>query len=64
MTEEINIDKWHAEYKTLCMKLLGMSRNEAEAHFKTAKDFDYGYSPIWYVIEEMNCQYVKEKNKE
>lgn len=38
-----------------------MSVQEAQAHFETAADFDYGYSPIWYIDQEINCEAVKGK---
>ncbi len=34
-----------------------MSSLEAAVHFARAPEFDYGYSPLWYVIEEMNCDF-------
>jgi hypothetical protein len=61
--EEIDKEKWHEDYKTFCMILMQMTRSQAEAHFKTAKEFDYGYSPMWYVIEEMNVNYYNKKNE-
>jgi hypothetical protein len=38
-----------------------MDKFEAERHIQGAPDLDYGYSPIWYVVEEMNCEFIKKK---
>jgi hypothetical protein len=40
-----------------------MTIGEAEIHFQAAPDFDFGYSPIWYVVEEMNCNFIKKKGR-
>ncbi len=53
--------KWKQEYKKLCVAFLNMTMPEAEIHFQSAPDFDFGYSPLWYVKEEMNCEYIKNK---
>lgn len=57
----IDEHKWRVEYKRLCCELLGMNKFEAESHYQGAKEFDYGYSPLWYVVEEMNCEFIKKK---
>jgi hypothetical protein len=62
MTLDRNM-KWDAQYKLMCMKYLNMNHVQAEAHFRSAPDFDRGYSPFWYITEELNCQFVERKPK-
>ena len=38
-----------------------MDKFEAERHFQSAPVFDYGYSPIFYITEEIACGFVKKK---
>lgn len=52
---------WRNEYKKLCRDLLGMTKPQAESHYQNAPVFDYGYSPIWYIEEEINCGFIKKK---
>ncbi len=52
MDEDIDIDAWHREYQRLLIEKVGMTAEEAEAHLKSAADFDYGYSPLFYLFEE------------
>jgi hypothetical protein len=59
----IDEHKWREEYKRLCCELLGMDKFEAERHFQGAKEFDYGYSPIWYIREEILNGFVKAKGE-
>ncbi len=40
---------------------MGMDKFEAERHFQSAPVFDYGYSPEWYIREEIYCEFVKGK---
>ncbi len=58
-----NIEKWREEYKRLCCELLKMTALEARIHLATAVDFDYGYSPLFYVQEEMNVKFYEEHVK-
>lgn len=53
--------KWDAMYKRLCETILNMNFVQAELHFKSAQDFDRGYSPLWYIREELNCNFVERK---
>ncbi|MCP4987381.1 MAG: hypothetical protein GY928_15395 [Colwellia sp.] len=48
----INIDEWHKEYQRILVDEVGMSKKEANLHLQKAADFDYGYSPGWYLVEE------------
>ncbi len=52
-----NIDthKWRSDYKTLCQEIVGMDEFEAERHIQSGGVFDYGYSPLWYITEEIAC---------
>lgn len=59
----IDTDAWDAEYKRLCRKYLNMNEIQAELHFKSAPDFDRGYSAFWYIKEELNCESIKRKGK-
>ncbi len=61
---EINKKKWREDYIVLCMELLKMTRTEAVKHYESAPDFDMGYNPIWYVTEEMNCEFVKKSRRD
>ncbi len=61
---EINIKKWREDYIALCIKLLKMTRDEAVKHYESASGFDMGYNPIWYVTEEMNCEFVKKNRRD
>lgn len=56
-------EEWREKYKELCCELLNMTPFEAKLHLATAVDFDYGYSPFWYVMEEMNVKYYEENMK-
>jgi len=55
----IDEKKWKEEYIGLCLGFHGMTEREAKKHFEEAPDFDYGYSPLWYIKEELNCEYLK-----
>ncbi len=59
----IDEHKWRSEYKKLCRELLGMTKPEAERHFQNAPDFDLGYSPLWYITEEMNCGFINKRER-
>ncbi len=48
----INIDAWHKEYLRLLIEEVGMSEKDASLHLQAAADFDYGYSPLFYITEE------------
>ncbi len=50
--EEIDSKKWEEEYQRLLIEEVGMSEEAAEAHLKSAADFDYGYSALFYITEE------------
>ncbi len=52
MDEDIDIDAWHNEYQRLLIEKVGMTAEDAESHLKSAADFDYGYSPLFYLFEE------------
>ncbi len=54
--------EWKKEYKRLCVAFFNMTMPEAEIHFQAAPDFDFGYSPLWYVKEELNCEYIKRRH--
>ncbi len=51
--------KWRNEYKKLCQEILGMDEFEAERHVQNGGIFDFGYSPLWYITEEINCGFSK-----
>ena len=53
--------KWDANYKRLCCEILKMNPCQAEMHFRTAPDFDRGYSQLWYITEELNCGFIERK---
>jgi hypothetical protein len=57
----IDKEAWDATYKKLCQKYLNMSEAEAEKHFKTAPDFDRGYTALWYITEELKCKFIERK---
>lgn len=57
----INEQDWKKEYKKLCCDLLGLTGPEAEIHFQSAPDFDFGYNPCWYVREEILNGLIKKK---
>ena len=47
---------WHKEYKRLLIKMAGLTEQQAKARLSDGVgEFDYGYSPIWYVREELYC---------
>ncbi len=56
---KIDSKKWEEEYVTLCQVLLGFDQVQAAEHLASAPGFDIGYSPAWYIREELNCGYVK-----
>jgi hypothetical protein len=48
--------EWLRRYRQALVDIAGMSRQEAFDHLVNNKnEFDYGYSPEWYVREEMAC---------
>lgn len=55
--------KWRNEYKRLCQELLGMDEFEAERHFQSIGVFDYGYNALWYITEEIACEFSKLKGE-
>jgi hypothetical protein len=58
LEEGLDKELWKQQYITLCVELLKMSRLDANVHYARAPEFDYGYSPLWYVKEEMNCEFL------
>jgi hypothetical protein len=47
---------WHKRYRELLMSEGGMTKQQAFDYLIQNKAFfDYGYSPEWYVKEEMAC---------
>ncbi len=59
MDEDIDIDAWHREYQRLLVEDVGMTEKEANLHLQKAADFDYGYSPLFYLFEEGLIKRVK-----
>jgi hypothetical protein len=48
--------EWHKGYRKALVELAGMSEKMAFDYNKENLHFvDYGYSPSWYVREEMSC---------
>lgn len=55
--------EWHQRYILALMKNAGFSQKQAEdILYKADGLFDYGYSPEWYVREELNCGGIKRKD--
>ncbi len=50
--DDINISEWNKEYQRILVKEVGMTSKEANIHLQKAADFDYGYSPLFYITEE------------
>ncbi|RLA40472.1 MAG: hypothetical protein DRR06_17405 [Gammaproteobacteria bacterium] len=47
--------EWHSTYRELLVSMAGMSKQQAFDYNNQNKHFvDYGYSPAWYVREEMS----------
>jgi hypothetical protein len=40
-----------------------MDKFEAERHIQSGGVFDYGYSPLWYITEEIACGLEKQKGE-
>jgi len=48
--------EWHKGYRKALVELAGMNDKMAFDYNKETLHFvDYGYSPIWYVREEIAC---------
>lgn len=48
--------EWHKKYRELLISEGGMTRQQAFDYLVQNKAFfDYGYTPEWYVKEEMAC---------
>lgn len=48
--------EWHKRYRELLVSEAGMTKEMAMDYMMSNKEyFDYGYSPEWYVREEMAC---------
>jgi len=55
---DMNMTKaeWHKGYRKALVELAGMTEKQAFDYNKENLHFvDYGYSPSWYVREEMAC---------
>lgn len=53
---EISKTEWHRRYRELLVSEAGMTKQMAFDYTMENKHFfDYGYSPEWYVREEMAC---------
>jgi hypothetical protein len=51
---KLNKAQWHKKYREALIALAGMTSSEALKHMMDNENpFDYGYSPTWYVLEEM-----------
>lgn len=54
--ENISKAEWHKRYREALVSLAGMTKKQAFDYLlKNKHFFDYGYSPHWYVREEMSC---------
>lgn len=52
----MNKTEWHKGYRKALVELAGMNERMAFDYNKDNLHFvDYGYSPSWYVREEMAC---------
>lgn len=50
--------EWHMKYRELLVSMAGMSKQQAfDYNVQNQHYVDYGYSPEWYVREEMSCLY-------
>lgn len=48
--------EWHRKYRELLVSEAGMPKKMAMDYMMENKQFfDYGYTPAWYVREEMSC---------
>lgn len=48
--------EWHKIYRGLLVSMAGMNKQQAfDYNNQNAHLVDYGYSPSWYVREEMAC---------
>ncbi len=53
---EISKALWHKRYRQALQEIGGMNNQQAFKYLIDGKgEFDYGYSPEWYVKEEMAC---------
>jgi hypothetical protein len=53
---EISKSEWHKRYREALVELAGMTKQQAFDYLVQNKAFfDYGYTPSWYVKEEMAC---------
>jgi hypothetical protein len=54
--ENISKAEWHKRYREALVEMAGMTKQQAFDYLVQNKHFfDYGYSPTWYVREEMAC---------
>jgi len=48
--------EWHKTYRDLLVSMAGMNKQQAfDYNNQNMHLVDYGYSPEWYVREEMAC---------
>jgi hypothetical protein len=48
--------EWHKKYRELLVSMAGMTKQQAFDYNNQNNHYvDYGYSPCWYVTEEMSC---------
>lgn len=53
---EINKADWHKRYRKALQEIAGFTNQQAFRYLIDGKgEFDYGYSPEWYVKEEIAC---------
>jgi hypothetical protein len=52
----MNKAEWHSKYRELLVSQAGMTKQQAFDYNNQNTHFvDYGYSPEWYIREEMSC---------
>jgi hypothetical protein len=51
----LNKAEWHNKYRELLVSMAGMTKQQAFDYNNQDRYVDYGYSPEWYVREEMSC---------
>lgn len=52
----MNKAEWHKLYRELLVSMAGMNKQQAfDYNMQNVHFVDYGYSPEWYVREEMSC---------
>ncbi len=56
MPDKIDKAQWHKRYRELLVSEGGMNKQQAmDWLLQGIPFFDYGYSPEWYVKEEIAC---------